>query len=187
MDSAIIDTGSSILSTFGQQLTNYLRIASAQPTFVGITGNARRIKGLGATATTLGTILFYFYYGSRLYNVNVYIVPGCSPFLLCHRDMESLGLNYSTLHKVVDRSDDGYSEPVEMRNNLPHLVFTTPGYLSDAQLQTMHRNLGHSSVDKQMKIIESADMVDLPANTRKQLTNIIKTCHPCQMTKKRLR
>lgn len=74
-----------------------------------------------------------------------------------------------------------------MRSNLPHLVFSSYGYFTKEELQTIHRNLGHPSDDKQMKVIESADIADLPADTRKQVQEIVKNCRPCQLKQGRPR
>lgn len=84
-----------------------------------------------------------------------------------------MGLNYQSLYKVIERPEDGYTESVDMRNGLPFLVFPSVGYLSVTQLQTIHRNLGHPSVEKQTQVIENADIEDLPKGIRKQVAEIV--------------
>jgi len=74
-----------------------------------------------------------------------------------------------------------------MRNGVPYLVFASGSYLSTAQLSAMHRNLGHPSLEKQMKVIEAAEIDDLPPKTRKKLAKLIKFCKPCQLMQGRPR
>ena len=96
--------------------------------------------------------------------------------------MDNMGINYQSLYKIVERPEDGYREKVEMRRNLPYLVFPCLGFFSDVQLKNMHRNLGHPSVEKHMKIIEQADLKNLDENTRFRLKNLVKHCKICQLT-----
>lgn len=93
----------------------------------------------GITFQTLGTILFWFYFGAEQYFVKFYVLPDNSPMLLSHRDMDWLRLNYQSFQKIITRIDDGYTEAVEMRNNLPFLVFSGVGFFTELQLKTMHQ------------------------------------------------
>lgn len=103
--------------------------------------------------------------------------------LLCHQDMDELGLNYQTMYKSVTRLSDGFTELVSMRNGLPYLKFSSKSYFSEAQLRSMHRNLGHPSVDKHMKVIEMAKIDDLPRETRKKIEELVRYCKACQYAK----
>lgn len=76
-------------------------------------------------------------------------------------------IKYQSLYKVLHRPSDGYTQQVEMRNNLPFLVFHSTGFYTEAQLLTMHRNLGHPSVEKQMKVIENTNFKNIPEGVRK--------------------
>ena len=187
IDSAVIDTASNILSTVGVELSSFLCVASVRRTKIMTTDGAREIQGVGSSIKTLGTIMFHFYFGGREYCVKVYVVPGSSPFLLSHRDLDIMGLNYQSLYKVIERPEDGHQERVEMRGNLPHLLFSTYGYFTEVELRNMHRNLGHPSVDKQVKIISDPGIQDLPKSTRQQLIELVKSCSPCQFNKKKPR
>ena len=91
-----------------------------------------------------------------------------------------MNLNYHSLCKVIERPDDGYREPVERKNNLLYLAFTSCGHLSTSQLRTIPPNLSHPSVETQMKVIEMTGIQDPPKDTRKELIVIVKHCGACQ-------
>lgn len=181
VEGAVIDTGSSILSTIGKDLVNAAVAVSCIRTSVAYGSKPRKIEGIGPIVQTLGTFEFHFMFGSKVYGMKVYILPGASPLLLCHKDLDDFGLNYQTYTKKLTRVSDGYTEKVPMIGGLPWLVFTHPSYFSEAQLRSMHRNLGHPSVNKHMKLIEQAKVADLPDDTRKSLEELVKHCKACQM------
>eukprot|EP00171_Calliarthron_tuberculosum_P022600 IDg22600t1 len=183
VDAALIDTGSSVLSTIGDKLTRAAQIASTISTAPNYSANPRTIGAVGSFVRTLGELKFAFVFGGRTYNLLLYIVPGNTPLLLSHKDLDSMGLNYQSLHKVVQRPDDGYEEKVQMRNHLPFLLFTTTSYLTENQLRAIHRNLGHPTLDKQMKIIERSNLDDIPKRTREKLEKIVKYCRTCQLSR----
>lgn len=182
IDAILLDTGSSNLSTVGDKFVQAVIVASVKRTCFN-KSVSRNIVGIGGGTKTLGIIVFSFFFGGQICTVDVHVLPGTSPFILSHQDMDRIGINYQSLFKIVERPDDGYSEPVEMRGNLPFLVFSSFGFFSDVQLRAMHRNLGHPSLEKQMKVIEDAGLEDLPDGTRKQLKDIIDRCRPCQLMK----
>lgn len=68
-----------------------------------------------------------------------------------------------------------------MWNYLSLLVFPKYSFLSTTQLRNLHRNLGHPSVEKQMKIIENADIDCLPEHVQQRLVELVKHCHACQL------
>lgn len=181
VDGALIDTGSNVISSVGLPLLPSARIVNMRNTEPVLGNNPKRLGGIGSVVSTLGTYLFYFHFGGREYSVNLNVVPGPTPLIISHKDLDGMGLNYQTYYKTIDRPEDGYKEKVEMRNYLPFLLFPKYGYLSAAQLQNIHRNLGHPSIEKQMQIIETADLDDVPANTRKELIEIVKYCRACQL------
>eukprot|EP00171_Calliarthron_tuberculosum_P014672 IDg14672t1 len=183
VDAALIDTGSSILSTIGEKLTRAAQMSSVLPTSPNLKAKPRTIGAVGSTVRTKGEMKFSFGFGGRIYKLILYIVPGNTPMLLSHRDMDAMGLNYQSLHKVVQRPEDGYEEEVQMRSNLPFLVFESNSFLTENQLRAMHRNFGHPTLEKQMKLIENAELEYLPRNTRKLLKNLIERCRTCQITK----
>jgi len=103
--------------------------------------------------------------------------------ILSHKDLDRMGLNYQSFWKIIERVTDSYYENVDVRNNLPFLVFETVGFFSSTELRSIHRNLGHPSVEKQMRVIEAAEISDLPSDTRIQLKEIVEHCKACQLNK----
>ncbi len=55
-----------------------------------------------------------------------------------------------------------------MRNEPPFLFFPIFSYLARTQLKNNSRNLGHPSVENQMRLIEDAAMEELPSDLRQK-------------------
>lgn len=178
INAVMIDTGSSVITSFGSTRTTALRAASVRPT--NTVTSSRSIRGIGGITMSIGTIQFKFYFGGKLYTGQVHVIPGDTPSILSHRDLGRLELDYWSLYKLVNRPSDGYTEPVEIRNNLRYMVFTSPGHLTEAKLRIMHRNLGHPTLEKKMKVIETTGIGPLPRKTRKVLKEIDDDCKACQ-------
>lgn len=49
----------------------------------------------------------------------------------------------------------------------------------------MHRKLGHPSVEKHMKVIESARFTDIPEGTRKQIAELVYSYKDCQLGRRK--
>ena len=169
IDAIMLDTGCNYYSTIGDRLVDAACIASVRRT-QPIYTKARTIVGLGgAKLTTKGTLQFHFVFGGNMYTIKLHIVAGDDPMLMSHADMDRNGFNYQSWYKVLERVKDAYYEPVEMRSGLPFYVFQAVGFFSASQLRAMHRNLGHPSIEKQMKVIESAEIKDLPPDIREKV------------------
>ncbi len=93
-----------------------------------------------------------FVFGGKQYQLDLHVLPGSTPVLFCHKDIDSMGLKYETMYKKMTRESDGYTEVVNMRNGLSFLIFPHPSYFAETQLLSMHRNLGHPSFDEHMKL-----------------------------------
>ena len=183
VDSIMIDTGCSELSTIGERLVTAAQVASAMPTKPDWNSTIN-IRGIGgARVKTKGTMNFSFIFGGRMYTIILHIVQGDDMMILSHLDLDRLQLCYVSYPKVVYRPSDFYCEKVSMRGKLPFLVFESFGFFSSTKLRAIHRNLGHPSVDKQMKVIEAAEIPDLDPNTREKLQKIVKHCKACQLQK----
>lgn len=183
MDAALIDTGSSHLSTIGERLVSAAQIASVRKTKPDYS-SAKTLRGIGnSRVKTKGTLKFYFLFGGKMYTISLFILDGDDPMIISHKDLDRFGLNYQSYFKVIERMEDSYIQQVEMRNNLPFLVFETTGFFSTKQLRAIHRNLGHPSVERTMKVIETADINGLPSDTKTQLEKIAKHCQACQLNK----
>lgn len=63
VDAALVDTGSAVLSTIGEQLVQAARVASSRSTRPEFGKNIR----------TIGTMCFFFHIGCRKYKINLYM------------------------------------------------------------------------------------------------------------------
>lgn len=64
-----------------------------------------------------------------------------------------------------------------MRNLLSLMLFPNYSYLPLFHLRSFQRNLEHPSVEKQMRIMESAELQYLYLDTRKEVLDIVKHCN----------
>ena len=180
IDGIMLDTGCNYFSTIGEKLIHSAILASVRKTKPEY-GNLKSIGGLGGhKLTTRGTMPFSFLFGGHLYTLTLHTVNGSDPMLMSHADMDRFGFNYQSGIKVLQRISDSYEAPVEMRNGLPFLLFEATGFFTSSQLRAMHRNLGHPSVEKQMRTIELAEIKDLPKKTREKIKEIHKHCRACK-------
>lgn len=70
-----------------------------------------------------------------------------------------------------------------MHGKLPFLIFSSPGYFTETQLRTMHRNLGHPALEKHIQVIENAGIDEISAKTRKILKDLVNECQVCQLAR----
>lgn len=87
IDAIMLDTGSSRLSTVGSKFVQAVIIASVNRTTFN-RSVSRKIVGIGGVIQTLGVIMFSFFFGERIYTIDVHVLPGTSPFILSHRDLD---------------------------------------------------------------------------------------------------
>lgn len=153
-DNALIDTGTNIISSVGLPLLSAVRAANMRNIEPKIGSNQKHLNVTGRSVRASVTVTFYFHFGGRDYSVMLNILPKATPFIISRRDLDSVRLNYQTFYRVIERPDDGHSEEAEMQNYLPFLVFPEYSILASAQRRTIHRNLGHPSVENQMQVIE---------------------------------
>lgn len=91
------------------------------------------------------------------------------------------------LHKSIDRPEDGYSKKEEKEDYLTFIICLKYTFLLSSQPPNKHRNLGHPSMEKQMRQVESAELDELPDNTRQQLLLIVKHCYARRIQRSRPR
>jgi hypothetical protein len=141
------------------------------------------LNGMGGQTASIGCFKFTFVFGGRSYSMDVYVMLGRTPLVMCHATMNVLGLSYHSLEGRLIRVADGFSRPVKMVNGLPFLTIED-GFetiLSEAELRKVHRNLGHPSVSTAMRTIESSRLSHLPNQDRKVLQRITDNCRICQL------
>lgn len=76
--------------------------------------------------------------------------------------------------KTIERPKDGYSAKAEMRTFLPHFILLNYSVVLVSQPRNIYVSLGHLSVEKEMRIIESAITEDLPETTRRDVIQLVK-------------
>lgn len=107
----------------------------------------------GLAIKTMESLSYYFPFGNQEYSVNLNSVPWPTPLITSHKYLDDMGLSYRTYYYISWRPEDCYPESIEMRNYFPLLSFSSYRYLLTSQLSNIHRDLGHSSIQKQMIII----------------------------------
>lgn len=126
---ALIDTGTNVLSSVGLAPLPAARILDMHDVVPIFNRNSKQILGIGDSIQSVGTLEFYFHFVEIEFSVTFNTVPGSTPLIVSHKDLDDLGLNYQTLHKIIDRPKDGYKEKAEMRNYSFYLVFPEYGFL----------------------------------------------------------
>lgn len=46
--------------------------------------------------------------------MNLNILPGPTPLIISHKDLDEMGLNYKMYKKTIDRPEDGFVEKVDV-------------------------------------------------------------------------
>lgn len=103
IDGTMIDTGSNILSSVGGPRLPATKIASMRTTQPLMGKNQKQLGGIGSPIKTLGTFKFYFHFGGREYSVILIIMPGPTPLVISHKDLDNICLNYQIYHKTTDQ------------------------------------------------------------------------------------
>jgi Reverse transcriptase (RNA-dependent DNA polymerase) len=173
------DTGAAEFSTVGQRQWEALKrvipdltLDTAQAGKARIRfGNGDFLTSLGATSvrTPLGRIVFH-------------LLPTVTPFLLCLKDMNDLGIYYNNVDGKMLRVSDGEWAPVVIKWGHPWF-FTDPemahtiAFLTEAEMRRLHRRFGHPAVHRLHKVLLAAGHeVDF-----ERLQWIQKVCNHCQM------
>lgn len=119
LDRAPIGAGSNIIFSVERSPVPPVKIANMRDVKPDMKKNERRLNGIGKSVDTLGTMEAFFHFRDREYSVTSKIIPGNTLFIISHKYLNYMGLNYETYHKIIKRLEDGYSEPAEMRSYLP--------------------------------------------------------------------
>ncbi len=180
----IVDTGASLLSTVGEEWMPTLRTATSSQLSIRQRGeDIVAIHGVGDNSVaTKGSFECPIYFGHQPYSGRVFVVPGFSPFLLFHRDMDRIGISYHSLEKTVVHPEDGHEQNVMWHRSLPFLPFCSVSFLSDAQVKNIHHNLGHAPTDKVARLLEVADESLRTTEIRVALKRVAEECRICSLT-----
>ena len=127
--------------------------------------------------------------------ITFHIVNADTPFLLCLRDMDRLGIYFDNTKNMLiqeNRTTPSLSYPIVRRFGHPFLVwqglssflvepYMTEGmmqcYLTDTELRQLHRRFGHPSANRLIRLLERSGH-DV---NRKVIDRLTRFCHSCQM------
>ena len=138
--------------------------------------------GVGS-ATSIGTANV----NTPVGEVQFHIVEANTPFLLCLADMDRLQMYYNNIRDVlVTRTKE---VPVVRRYGHAFLLCNSstqtyllesldqnPSYLTETELQRLHRRFGHPSVERLQTLLDRAGH----DTNKKTLEHLTKYCHFCQ-------
>lgn len=129
------------------------------------------VKGVVQVPTPLGTITFH-------------VVPANTPFLLCLKDMDNIGVFFDNTRNVLIQGNK--KVPVVRKWGHPWMLLDQLeeslawSYLTETELHQLHRRFGHPSVQRLTNILQRAGH-EVDTEILKKLT---KFCHQCQMHEK---
>jgi transposase InsO family protein len=171
------DTGAANVSTVGKEQLAALQREDEKAVFDASTAGRSSIKfGKGATTTNLGTATVQTALGTIIFEV----IDAPTPFLLCLRDMDRLGVYFDNTTNELVQSDKRY--PVVRKWGHPwfHLrrMEQAASFLTEAELRGLHRRFGHPAVNRLHRLLEQAGHNE--EGQREALEAITKACHHCQ-------
>jgi hypothetical protein len=179
----MIDTGASRKSTAGYG--QFQALQETDPTLELDTSTKGQVNiqfGIG-NASSIGTA----HVQTPIGKIQFHVVQADTPFLLCLADMDELQVYYNNLRNVlVTRTKE-----VPVARQFGHLFLLWDSslqtylsesfdlnlcYLTDVELQHLHRRFGHPSVERLQKVLDRAGH-----DTEKGvLEHLTKYCHYCQ-------
>lgn len=179
----MIDTGASSKSTVGYgQFLAYKEVASDADIDTTQAGAVTVQFGIGSTAS-IGIISV----NTPIGNVDFHVVKADTPFLLCLADMDNLRVYYNNVTDTL--ITPSATLPIVRRFGHPFLIWgktltvyiqhtldCNPCYLTDTEINQLHRRFGHPSANKLYKVLERSGH-DINKQTLDQLT---KYCSFCQ-------
>jgi hypothetical protein len=179
----VIDTGASIHSTAGQgqfqalQRTEDIILDESTKGMVTVQFGIGTSSSIGSTRvnTPIGQVEFH-------------VMPANTPFLLSLADMDKLKVYFNNLTNTLITPHG--SVPVVRRFGHSFLLWDTslrtfvvdsfdynPCFLTNTELQRLHRRFGHPSVSRLQKVLERAGHDDVDKSVLEYLT---KYCVHCQ-------
>ncbi|EAQ83592.1 hypothetical protein CHGG_09996 [Chaetomium globosum CBS 148.51] len=171
------DSGAAQFSTAGQPQFQALQRQLPSATLDTTRAGEAIVKfGYGTPKASLGTTTV----PTPLGTIDFHVMETETPFLLCLRDMDRLGIKFDNLRNLLQRGD--VEVPVTRKWGHPWLQLTQEealvcNYLTDGELRRLHRRFGHPSVARLYKLLKTAGHpVEIQA-----LELIAKVCHHCQM------
>ncbi|KAL4403389.1 hypothetical protein CABS03_15260 [Colletotrichum abscissum] len=172
----IPDTGASQWSTGGKGQFQALQKIAPVTLNTSTAGIARISFGPGEEIVALGTVEVETHFGT----MNFHILPVNTPFLLCLKDMDRLGIIFDNTRNRI--SSGKHFETVERRWGHAFMRLSNDtksiNYLTENELRRLHRRFSHPSVARLYNLLKQSGNDDVEIGALEQLT---KVCHQCQM------
>ena len=175
------DTGAARVSTGGEpQFRALQRELPAVRLDESEAGKATIRFGPGKSISSIGLAIVPTPFGP----INFHILPQNTPFLLCLDDMDKLGVIFNNLHNQMVKGD--LALPLTRRWGHAWLPLRpekllSNGFLTEIELQRLHRRFGHPSVARLHKVLAAAGH----STDQNVIKAINKVCHHCQMNEKK--
>ena len=176
----IPDTGAAGVSTAGEQ-----QIQALQRNFPGIkidvsTAGQHRVRfGDSSEHASLGTVQVPTVFGS----ISFQAIPNNTPFLLCIRDMDWLGVYLDNVDNMLVQKRTGKKQLILRKWGHPWLPLddeqAAVQHLTDTELRQLHRRFGHPAAERLYKVLDRAGYGE--EITRDAIAHINKVCHQCQL------
>ncbi|KAF7578000.1 hypothetical protein PtrM4_022400 [Pyrenophora tritici-repentis] len=173
------DTGAAGVSTAGkQQVTALHRI---QPLWIDkSTAGRHRIRfGDNPECVSIGDVNVQTPVGV----IRFAVMPTNTPFLLCLDDMDRHGIYFNNVDNTLVHQSKEY--PIVRKWGHPWLLLnkqeTATHYLTEGELQQLHRRFGHPAAARLYKVLVKAGHDDIDKTL---IDEINKFCHQCQITAK---
>lgn len=174
------DTGAAGISTAGRPQFVALQKLDRSIQLNTSTAGAHKVRfGIGSRESE-GTVTV----NTPIGTINFQVMPSSTPFLLCLRDMDELGVTIDNLRNVLVQGDKTvpivrkYGHPWFMLHNIEQSAASC--HLTEPELRQLHRRFGHPSVNRLIRILHRAGH-DVNSSYVRTLT---KYCHHCQMNGK---
>lgn len=101
----MIDTGSNVVYSIRLPFLPATRVENMRNVRPVFGHRLKRITGIGKSTSTVGTLKFYFHFGSKEFSVDLNTIPGATPFIISQKDLASMGLNNQAPCKTIDRRE----------------------------------------------------------------------------------
>lgn len=182
----MIDTGASQKSTagYGQYLACKESNRYMCTEMNKATAGAVKVQfGIGSTKS-IGSVIIDMPIGQAEFH----IVEADTPFLLCLKDMDRLGVYFNNLTNQLMLPND--TVPIIRRFGHPFMVWNealvsyvtesldmNPCFLTTTELKRLHRRFGHPSANRLYDVLERSGHDDID---RKALQRLTRFCEHCQ-------
>ena len=174
------DTGAAGVSTAGEQQIKALQRQLPNIKINTATAGQHRVRfGDSSEHASLGTIEVPTPFGT----IGFHAIPANTPFLLCIRDMDQLGIYLDNVDDMLVQKKTGKKQLIVRKWGHPWFPLdddqAAAQHLTDVELRQLHRRFGHPAAERLYKVLERAGYGE--EITRDAIAQINKVCHQCQL------